>query len=564
MKKINLYGYEAKEYNICVGENAVPNEIFSAKELCKYLGICTCKISTEVIKPCFVIGFGAKGNEALYKSDNEEGFIIKADNGIIRISGGKKRGTMYGVYSFLEDYIGWRFIANDTEYLKDFDVDINSPIEDLQIPKFEWRDVCSCVYEPTDIAAKRKINSSYLRDFSEEQGGSYLYPGRFIHTMESLLGVPQHKQPCFTDEENIKKATENVLALLRENPDARVISVSQNDAHEYEKIWCECDRCRELDEREGSKAASLLYFVNRIAEAVEVEFPRVKIMTLAYLESVKCPKTVRPRKNVIIEFAPLELCYIHSVDDEICRKNREHMADFEAWSEITDKIFIWDYIVNFSFSVPLFPDFHVLLKNMRYYYKHNVKGMFCEGDNAHKPGATSDLAECRAYLLSKLLWKPDMDEEEFNACRDDFLLGYYGKGGLEIGKYIDMMTKIVNIPEHHIHCFNNPTTLVPHMRFVPAIPYLEKFWDKAEAMAETKSEKEHCERSRLQFEYMKLLFTYDELHDILDGEDLEALMSENKALYDNLVKYEVHPRGTHSELPHLHDMTENMGKKIYW
>ena len=64
MKKINLYGYEAKEYNICVGENAVPNEIFSAKELCKYLGICTCKISTEVIKPCFVIGFGAKGNEA--------------------------------------------------------------------------------------------------------------------------------------------------------------------------------------------------------------------------------------------------------------------------------------------------------------------------------------------------------------------------------------------------------------------------------------------------------------------------------------------------------------------
>jgi len=58
-----------------------------------------------------------------------------------------------------------------------------------------------------------------------------------------------------------------------ENLDKPVFSVSQED-------WngnCECDRCREIDAEEGSPAGTLLRFINRVAEAVEEDFPEVTI-----------------------------------------------------------------------------------------------------------------------------------------------------------------------------------------------------------------------------------------------------------------------------------------------
>lgn len=566
MKNVTLFGRKISEYTIVCPASSTKNERFAAQELAKYLSLTaggSFTVAETADRPRILVGAAACSDRHIYTGTHEEGFSLEITDGEIRMEGGVKRGALYCVYTFLEDYLGWCFLTNDSEYLKDGDVSVDSPVSDTQIPVFEWRDVCSTCLRDTAIAAKRKLNSSYLRDFSEEQGGSFYYPGRFIHTMESLLGVPQHSQPCFTDEENIKKCIESVRALLRANPEARVISLSQNDGDVDEHIWCDCERCRALDEAEGSHAASLLYFVNKVAEAVEDEFPKVKLMTLAYIESIKCPKTMRPRKNVIVEFAPITLCYIHGVDDECCQRNRELMKDFEDWSEITDQIYLWDYIVNFSFSVPLFPNFHVLQKNMRYYLNHSVTGMFCEGDNYHLPNACSDLSELRAYLLSKLLWKPDMSEEEFAGHRRDFLLGYYGRGGEEIGKYIDMMTAIVNIPEHHIHCFNNPTTLVPMNAFIEKIPELEAFWVRAAELAEGDAVS-HVERSRLQFDQLKIMFTFDEEYEAADEEKRRELVAENRRFYETLTRYDVHPRGEHSEIPHLTDFTQNMGKKIYW
>lgn len=566
-KTVTVFGKNINEFSIVCPAVSSKNELYASRELAKYLTLTTgaeFTVKESAEKPRILIGTAACADKHVYTGDHEEGFTIDIAEDEIRIEGGYKRGSMYGVYTLLEDYLGWRFLSNDSEYLSGGDVCLDKPVTDTQIPVFEWRDVCSVGLRDTVISAKRKLNSSYLRDFSEEEGGSFLYPGRFIHTMESLLGVPQHHQPCFTDEANIEKCIESVRTLLRANPEARVISLSQNDADVDEHIWCDCDRCKELDEREGSHAASMLYFVNRVAEAIEDEFPKVKLMTLAYLESVKCPKTMRPRKNVIIEFAPITLCYIHEIDDPNCEANKYMLKDFAEWSKITDQIYLWDYEVNFSFSVPIFPNFHVLRHNINYYVDHSVTGMFCEGDNAHQPNSASDLSELRAYLLSKLLWKPDMSEEEFLQHRSDFLLGYYGKGGEEIGKYVDMISEIVYKPDHHIQCFQNPIWLMPMAEFIAKIPELKACWDRAAALAETDDEKSHIERSFLQFEQLKLLYTWDEEYEAAGEEKRKELVEENRKFYETLCRYEVHPRGEHSEIPVLTDFTQNMGKKIYW
>ncbi len=569
-KKITLAGNDISEYNIVIPNKATECEKYSAKELKKYIALTSDKvldILTEDENDQRLAIYIGKCNKTAIVTDfskyGEEGFMITIFGGCLYISGNQKRGTLYGVYTFLEKYLGWRFFTTDTEILYPGDVNLEEGIYDEQIPMMEWRDVCIPAYQPVDIAVKRKINSSYRRDIPEAMGGSFLYPGRFIHTMESLLGVPQHQQPCFSDEENLKKCIESVRKLLRENPEARIISVSQNDNNLDEDNYCTCEKCRKIDEEEGSHAGSLLRFVNGVADAIKDEFPKVSIMTLAYLHTTECPKITVPRDNVIIEFAPMQLCYNHGADDINCSVNRELLEDYRNWARIANRIYIWDYCANFSFTVPHFPDFHVLRRNMAYYVHHGVKGMFCEGDNYYDD-QTTDMAELRAYLLSKLLWDPEMSEEEFEGHMNEFLLGYYGPGGVHIREYLRMLEASVTDPDRHIYCYSNPMHLFDANYVAEHDDEMRALWDKAEEMAETDLQREHIFRSKLGYRYTSLLYTFDQRMKNATEEEKKALIEENKDFYEGLCKVDVKPRGWQSTLPEMTDFTQSAGTKIYW
>ena len=65
---------------------------------------------------------------------------------------------------------------------------------------------------------------------------------------------------------------------MQAQPEAFVFSVSQNDWDNY----CECDKCQALAKPEDSQMAPVLQLVNRVAEAVEKEFPDKAVETLAY------------------------------------------------------------------------------------------------------------------------------------------------------------------------------------------------------------------------------------------------------------------------------------------
>jgi uridine phosphorylase len=96
--------------------------------------------------------------------------------------------------------------------------------------------------------------------------GGISYAGPFVHTFSALTGQPHEigKQPCLTDEAVYQKVLANVKAWLRANPNAKIVSVSQNDSY-AEQLGCQCANCKAIDEREGTPMGSLLAFVNRIA-----------------------------------------------------------------------------------------------------------------------------------------------------------------------------------------------------------------------------------------------------------------------------------------------------------
>ena len=249
---------------------------------------------------------------------------------------------------------------------------------------------------------------------------------------------------------------------------------------------------------------SLLTFVNRIADDIKDDYPHVYVDTLAYRYTRKAPKTIVPRDNVIIRLCSIECCFCHPLDDPNCPHNVEFKKDIEEWAAICDNLYIWDYTYNAETYFTFFPNFDVLWDNVQFYKDHNVTGVFLEGQQVSVSG---EFAELRSYLLAKLLWDPDMTEEEYYACMDEFLQYYYGAGWEHIRAYIDATTAAA--AQNHVGIYDSiQDMMMKHMDREQQAPFAEEMlalWEKALEEAQTDVHKAHVEKSMVQAYYMAQL-----------------------------------------------------------
>ena len=306
-------------------------------------------------------------------------------------------------------------------------------------------------------------------------------------------------QPCLTDPEVYEKVLGNVRSLLKENPDAKIISVSQNDSHDF-GLGCQCDNCKAIDEREGTPMGSLLTFVNRIADDIKEDYPDVFVDTLAYRYTRKAPKSIRPRDNVIIRLCSIECCFSHTLDSD-CPRNVAFRKDIEDWAKISKNLFIWDYTTDFLFYVIPFPNLKVLYDNVRFFVDHNVIGLFEQGNGQSQSG---EFGELRAYMLAKVMWDPDMPREKFEELVDDFLKGYYGPGWKYVKEYIDKVCALSGETHMGIYDFVQNNLSIENKDEASVIEELEGLWKKA-LEASDELHYENVEKSSLQIYYTKLL-----------------------------------------------------------
>lgn len=384
---------------------------------------------------------------------------LEVQDGVLWIDGGK-RGIIYGVYELLER-LGCRFLAEDCEVLPEAEVlTIPGDMNVCQKPVFEYR--CTNWNGVTAKAApKMRINACLSDRIPECWGGDLHYQG-FVHTlgdlseMEKINGEYTDRQPCLTDEKVFQNVVKNLRAKLQEDPDAAIASVSQNDSHEWGR-GCTCEKCRALDEAEGTPMGSLLPFVNRVAEELEDEYPNLAIDTLAYRYTRKAPKTLKARHNVIVRLCSIECCFSHPIAE--CDASTDKVEDgsfadcLREWANHCDRIYIWDYTTDFQSYHNVFPNFNVLRQNARFFAENNVRGLFEQGDQQTINGEFGPL---RAYLLTKLLWDPYMSEETYQQHIDDFMSGYYGAGWKHIRRFFDRMQAAAKDVHFGIY-FKDPT-----------------------------------------------------------------------------------------------------------
>lgn len=449
------------------------------------------------------------------------GYAIVSDGGDLFLTGDSDTGVMYGVYSFLEDFVGWRFCSSSFETVKAADsVDIPENVNVSFSPKLIYRDpYWYDTFLNPSFAAKRKINSVLSRNL-DGYGDYVKYAGQFVHTLGILSGKAHavNEQPCLTDPEVYETVLGNVRTFLRNNPDAKIISVSQNDSDASGR-GCRCENCRAIDEREGTPMGSLLTFVNKIARAVKEEFPGVYVDTLAYRYTRKAPKTIIPEDNVIIRLCSIECCFSHPLAGG-CERNREFTEDIEAWSKICKNLFVWDYTTDFLFYEHPFPNLKVIYDNVRYFADHNVIGLFEQGNYQSVSG---EFGELRAYLLSKLLWDPDMSRKDYYDYMDGFLEDYYGAGWQYIRRYVDLSAKLAETSHMGIYYTLDMTFNVEKDKAVLAAEQFDELWKKALELSDDEH-RANVEKSYIQVFTTRLCYEWDDNTSPPEKERLYKLM----------------------------------------
>ena len=399
------------------------------------------------------------------KKVGEDGYYLNITTDEIIVAGHNGRGVLYGIYTFLEKYLGCRWYSSDASFIPKLDAVNLSAVEDVYTPPVKWREVYYYDLFSPDIAARLKLNGNTLRtglvapNRYSVNGGTHANWGLWCHSLYNLVSPELYTtHPEYFSEINGKRVEPNLkegnTQLCLTNPDLVGITVnSLKQMMEIPKtgmpVWsdsvsqywsvsqmdgngnCTCSKCLASDMYDGSPSGTMLKYVNQIAKA----FPSKKIATLAYTYTRKAPLHTRPDSNVVIQMCAIETARA-GINFPIATSgiHSSFRKDLEDWGKITKEVVVWDYVIQFQNLVSPFPNFYTLQDNINFYVKNNVAGIFCQG-NREKGG---EFAELRGYLLAKLLWNPKCD---FEKEKDDFINGYYGKAGRYIKQYITEMEK---------------------------------------------------------------------------------------------------------------------------
>jgi hypothetical protein len=429
-------------YTIVLPAEATPLEQTAAKELKQHLDAVTGadfvivkESEVDTAKPQIVVGNSKRMKELLQEIDVSkipyDGIVIKTVGKNLVLLGHPQRGTLYAVNTLLEDVVGVRWWTSTESFIP------KKPT--LEIPKQNIEYAPKLIYREADyrdafdgvFATRMKCNGHHAKT-TPEYGGHHQFQ-YFVHSFFQLIppdkyfsehpdwyseieSVRKHDraQLCLTNEAMREELTQNAIESLRKNPDAKFISISQNDWFGY----CECKNCTTIADEEDSQAGVLIRFVNKVAEAIEKEFPDVWVETLAYQYTRKPPKLVKVRKNVVVRLCTIECSFVQPLDEG--EQNKSLREDIKGWSAIADHLFVWDYVTNFNNYMLPHPNLRVLAPNIRFFTDHHVIGLFEESDAQCVAG---DFVRMRNWVISHLLWNPALDEKKLF---DEFLNGYYG------------------------------------------------------------------------------------------------------------------------------------------
>ena len=388
------------------------------------------------------------------KKLGDDGFRLVARPPHLLVLGKGIRSSLFGVYGLLEDHAGCEWYSSSYSHIPSNDVfSVASNLDDAQIPAFRWRDSrpWDVIHNPDFAARLRLYGSTSAMVYSEKHGAANIWYVTTCHSLKWLLpaeeffkshpeyfceinGFREPHQPCLSNPDVRRIVKERLLAVIAKHypKGARYFPVGQCDNGNY----CRCTKCRALDMREGSPSASMVDFINAMADAVAEKYPDVKIRMLAYMYTQHPPKTLRLRSNVQVLLCANSVDRSKALLESRNSNSKKLMTALSRWSEIASELRIWDYSINFSLYAQPFPNIQALHKDFVFFRDNGVTDMYEEGCD-RSPYAT--LQAFRLWMIAHLMWKPD---QALDPLVNRFMRGYYGAAAPYMRRYYEEMHAI--------------------------------------------------------------------------------------------------------------------------
>ena len=437
--------------------------------------------------------------------------------------GNDSLGISFGIYTFLDEVIGVRFLTEKEDYVV--------PADRIEIGDLDIRE--SPGIRDRIIYWSDYLNSPRLKLRNRVADGIIWANGMACHTFDALDGDFSDQfesQPCLTDEAVYERVLGNVLSWLENNPDCNYISVSQNDNVHY----CGCENCMRVVGEEGSQAGPIIRFVNRIAREVAKARPDVRIHTFAYAYSVDPPKITKPEPNVSVQLCSIDECFSHPLSGErVCRTNEPFAERIAEWAKISEELMIWDYTNNFAFRSCPFPNlsYEILAGNMRLFAESKTQYVFAQGNGY--AGENGEFDHLRSYLLAKLAWDPYMSEEEYYSYMREYMTGFYGEGWESL--YDALITMHTKRPLNCLGVFDSPAMISLNMR--PFISDLLALSEDAKMRTESKEQFARADQTGIQFDYAWVETFFRKYYNSSDPADREMIVAKADALQKKMQKY---------------------------
>ena len=514
------------ELGKCLGEKP---KVVAEGELAK--DATAARLFVGATKAAKAVRGAAVSSKSPYQVD--EVFLKSVEGGVV-LDGDPARAPLYAVDLYLEKYCGVRWWTSDAATYPKLDA---APVKDISFsyaPQFKYRETYYLDgFDPLfKVRSKGNFTSltryllTDIKFIPSELGGNhrlFFFKGRHsaYHSFFEILppnvyfekhpewyslvkGKREPKQLCLANAEMKAEYIKETLKRLREDSTADFIQVSQNDWRGY----CTCEKCKAMmAEDGGAPSGPYLRFANDVAEAVEKEFPNVRIDTFAYQFTRKAPTKTKPRSNVVVRLCDIECDFARPLDKPLPPHKASFAKDLADWHRVAGgNLFIWDYLANFHSYMMPHPNINSIAPNIRLFAENGAVGVFEQGDALCSAGTFATL---RHYVTAHLLWDPKDDEKRL---MDEFMEGYYGKSAAPfLKKFIAVIEEGPRKTKQIVKCGHKGAPFLGADDKLLAAKYM----DEAVAAASKDGEPfaSRVRRERLTVDHM-LLLNYDILRNI--------------------------------------------------
>lgn len=461
--------------------------------------------------------------QPLVDSLQDDGYLIVGDGHDLVLYGKGEKGTRYAMYAFLE-MMGYRLYTPESMVVPDVS-QMELPVCCLlSNPAFRYREVV--YYYPNHSQLYADWHHLHTQADRDRLFGMY------VHTFSKLLPPSEYYeahpewyslnngrrmrdgQLCLSNPEVFEELCQRLSEAMAQCPEAQIWSVSPNDNYNV----CECAKCRHLDSVYGGPSGTLMWFVGKMAQ----RFPDKTLSTLAYQYTRQAPLATASIPPALPDNLQVMLCPIEvgreqpiasSPDNSFCK-------DIQDWHQLTDNIYLWDYVVQFRNFWDPFPNLHVLQSNLQFFRDNGAQMMFEQGTGPNNITSWMDL---RCYKIAKLLWNPDAD---IDSIMDDFYQGYYGDAGRYVKEIVDTMTQAVVEGGKRLDIYGYPVDAVETYLQPRLMQHYDSLMTQAYAVTD------EAVRDRLRFFQLSLDFAKVELQAAGKMPTTEVAL---KALASNMV-----------------------------